>query len=112
MQIDAQSSALITGGASGLGRATAERLLATGAKVVIFDLPTSDGENVAKEIGATFVAGDVTSEADATAAVEAAVALAPCASPSTARASAPPGARSARRARTSSTPSARSSRST
>ncbi|MGY0488884.1 3-hydroxyacyl-CoA dehydrogenase [Streptomyces sp. WG-D5] len=77
MQLDAQSSVLITGGASGLGRATAERLAATGAKVVIFDLPTSDGENVAKEIGATFVAGDVTSEADATAAVEAAVALAP-----------------------------------
>ncbi|MGD6740759.1 3-hydroxyacyl-CoA dehydrogenase [Streptomyces sp. BH106] len=77
MQLDAQSSVLITGGASGLGRATAERLAATGAKVVIFDLPTSDGENVAKELGATFVAGDVTSEADATAAVEAAVALAP-----------------------------------
>jgi NAD(P)-dependent dehydrogenase (short-subunit alcohol dehydrogenase family) len=77
MQIDARSSALITGGASGLGRATAERLTAAGAHVVIFDLPTSDGTAVAKEIGATFVPGDVTSEADVTAAVGAATALAP-----------------------------------
>ncbi|WP_306320303.1 MULTISPECIES: 3-hydroxyacyl-CoA dehydrogenase [unclassified Streptomyces] len=77
MQIDATSSALVTGGASGLGRATAERLAASGARVVIFDLPSSDGENAAKEIGATFVAGDVTSEADVTAAIGAATALAP-----------------------------------
>jgi NAD(P)-dependent dehydrogenase (short-subunit alcohol dehydrogenase family) len=70
-------AAVITGGASGLGRATAERLIAGGAKVVIFDLPGSDGENVAKEIGAVFAPGDVTSEADATAAVQAASALAP-----------------------------------
>ncbi|WP_329431802.1 MULTISPECIES: 3-hydroxyacyl-CoA dehydrogenase [unclassified Streptomyces] len=77
MQINAGSSALVTGGASGLGRATAERLAANGARVVIFDLATSDGEAVAKEIGATFVPGDVTSEADVTAAVGAATALAP-----------------------------------
>ncbi|MEV6703924.1 3-hydroxyacyl-CoA dehydrogenase [Streptomyces sp. NPDC051453] len=77
MQINASSSALVTGGASGLGRATAERLVANGARVVIFDLATSDGEAVAKEIGATFVPGDVTSEADVTAAVDAATALAP-----------------------------------
>lgn len=77
MQIDSSSSALVTGGASGLGRATAERLIAGGARVVIFDLPASDGESVAKEIGATFVAGDVTSEADVTAAIAAATALAP-----------------------------------
>lgn len=77
MQIDNSSSAVVTGGASGLGRATAERLVAGGAHVVIFDLPASDGVAVAKEIGATFVAGDVTSEADVTAAVGAAVALAP-----------------------------------
>ncbi|MFI0961275.1 SDR family NAD(P)-dependent oxidoreductase [Streptomyces sp. NPDC021080] len=70
-------SAVITGGASGLGRATAERLIAGGAKVVILDLPGSDGEAVAKEIGAVFAPGDVTSEADATAAVQAAAALAP-----------------------------------
>ncbi|MFD4708115.1 3-hydroxyacyl-CoA dehydrogenase [Streptomyces sp. NPDC058430] len=77
MQINADSSALVTGGASGLGRATAERLAANGARVVIFDLATSEGEAVAKEIGATFVPGDVTSEADVTAAVGAATALAP-----------------------------------
>ncbi|WP_405784959.1 3-hydroxyacyl-CoA dehydrogenase [Streptomyces sp. NBC_01378] len=77
MQINASSSALVTGGASGLGRATAERLAANGAHVVIFDLATSDGEAVAKEIGATFVPGDVTSEADVAAAVGAATALAP-----------------------------------
>ncbi|MFF1655102.1 3-hydroxyacyl-CoA dehydrogenase [Streptomyces sp. NPDC058255] len=77
MRIDNTSSALITGGASGLGRATAERLAANGAHTVIFDLPSSDGEAVAKGIGATFVPGDVTSESDATAAIGAAVALGP-----------------------------------
>ncbi|MFD7757708.1 3-hydroxyacyl-CoA dehydrogenase [Streptomyces sp. NPDC059757] len=76
MQING-SSALVTGGASGLGRATAERLVAGGARVVVLDLPTSDGESVAKEIGATFVAGDVTDPAAVTAAVEAATVLAP-----------------------------------
>ncbi|MDI3406946.1 3-hydroxyacyl-CoA dehydrogenase [Streptomyces cavernicola] len=76
MQING-SSALVTGGASGLGRATAERLAANGAHVVIVDLPSSGGEAAAKEIGATFVPGDVTGEADVTAAVEAATALAP-----------------------------------
>lgn len=68
--------ALVTGGASGLGRATVEALHAGGARVVIVDLPTSAGETVAKEIGerATFAAADVTSEADVTAAVQHAVA--------------------------------------
>ena len=53
--------ALVTGGASGLGRATAARLSRQGAGVVIADLPTSNGENVAKEIGGntTFVPTDV-----------------------------------------------------
>ncbi|MGW4205373.1 3-hydroxyacyl-CoA dehydrogenase [Streptomyces sp. NPDC004726] len=77
MRIDSTSSALVTGGASGLGRATAERLAAAGAKVVVFDLPSSDGEAVAKEMGAVFVPGDVTSESDVTTAVAAATALAP-----------------------------------
>ena len=42
---------LVTGGASGLGRATVQRLARHGARVVIADLPSSDGENVAKELG-------------------------------------------------------------
>jgi NAD(P)-dependent dehydrogenase (short-subunit alcohol dehydrogenase family) len=70
----AGTSALVTGGASGLGRATAELLLERGARVVLFDLPTSAGAEVAGELGsaASFVAGDVTSEEDARAAVAAA----------------------------------------
>ena len=53
--------ALVTGGASGLGRSTAARLVRQGAAVVIADLPSSKGLEVAKEIGekATFVATDV-----------------------------------------------------
>jgi NAD(P)-dependent dehydrogenase (short-subunit alcohol dehydrogenase family) len=72
-------SALITGGASGLGLATAERLLAAGGRVVLFDLPSSDGEATAKRLGgrAAFVAGDVTDEGDVTRAVEAATAGGP-----------------------------------
>jgi NAD(P)-dependent dehydrogenase (short-subunit alcohol dehydrogenase family) len=70
----AGTSALVTGGASGLGRATSELLLARGARVVLFDLPTSAGAEVARAMGesATFVPGDVTSEEDARAAVAAA----------------------------------------
>ncbi|WP_030255511.1 3-hydroxyacyl-CoA dehydrogenase [Streptomyces violens] len=72
-------SALVTGGASGLGLATAKKLLASGAHVVLLDLPTSDGEAVAKELGerAVFVAGDVSNEADVLRAVEAASRPAP-----------------------------------
>ncbi|MFG2949175.1 SDR family NAD(P)-dependent oxidoreductase [Streptomyces adustus] len=70
-------SAVVTGGASGLGLATAKRLIAGGAKVVLLDLPRSNGEAVAKEIGATFVPGDVTGETDAATAVATAAALAP-----------------------------------
>lgn len=54
----------MTGGASGLGRATVERFIRNGNRVVICDLKTSDGANVAKSLGdkALFVATDVTSE--------------------------------------------------
>ena len=64
--------ALITGGASGLGLATARELLAHGASVVIVDLPSSDGEVVAKELGdkARFAPADVTVEEDVRAAIE------------------------------------------
>lgn len=54
--------ALVTGGASGLGRATGEALAAAGARVVLVDLPGTDGEAVAEELGSgvRFVAADVT----------------------------------------------------
>jgi NAD(P)-dependent dehydrogenase (short-subunit alcohol dehydrogenase family) len=71
------SSALITGGASGLGLATAQRLAAAGAHVVLLDLPRSDGAEQAKQLGGTFVPGDVTSEGDVAAAVAAAADAAP-----------------------------------
>jgi NAD(P)-dependent dehydrogenase (short-subunit alcohol dehydrogenase family) len=69
--------ALVTGGASGLGLATVRRLVKSGATVVILDLPTSAGADVAAELGeaARFVSGDVTSEADVTRAVDAATEL-------------------------------------
>ncbi len=56
------SSAIVTGGASGLGLATARRLVEQGMQVVIVDLPASDGAGVAAELGAQvrFVAADVT----------------------------------------------------
>lgn len=52
--------ALVTGGASGIGRACAERLVADGLKVVITDLPDSGGEAGAEAIGASFVPADLT----------------------------------------------------
>jgi NAD(P)-dependent dehydrogenase (short-subunit alcohol dehydrogenase family) len=64
---------LITGGASGLGAATARMAAANGGKVVIADLQVDAGEALAKELGAKFTRCDVTSEADGKAAVEAAL---------------------------------------
>ena len=89
--------ALITGGASGLGAATARRLFDAGASVVLVDLPGSAGDAFAEELNATggargeagavsgaepanravFVPADVTSEAQVQSAVDAAVALGP-----------------------------------
>ncbi|MDP9406161.1 MAG: SDR family NAD(P)-dependent oxidoreductase [Actinomycetota bacterium] len=73
MRIDGRV-ALVTGGASGLGRAAAEALAAAGAAVVVCDLKTSDGEAVAAYLGdrSRFAPADVTSEADVAAAVDAA----------------------------------------
>ncbi|WP_431075368.1 SDR family NAD(P)-dependent oxidoreductase [Microbacterium phyllosphaerae] len=76
MQIQG-SSALITGGASGLGLATARRLAAAGAVVTILDLPSSAGAEIAAELGGVFAPGDVTSAEDAAAAAAAAQAAAP-----------------------------------
>jgi NAD(P)-dependent dehydrogenase (short-subunit alcohol dehydrogenase family) len=64
---------LITGGASGLGAATARMAAENGGKVVIADLQVEAGEKLAKELGGRFVKCDVTSEADGKAAVETAV---------------------------------------
>ncbi len=69
MKISA-TGALVAGGASGLGEATARALAAAGAKLVIADLNNEKGEALAAELGATFVAVDVTDEAAVTAAVE------------------------------------------
>ena len=66
---------LVTGGASGLGAATVERLVAGGGKAVIADVNAEAGERSATQLGgaARFVATDVTSAASAQAAVDAAI---------------------------------------
>ncbi|KAA8591496.1 hypothetical protein FQN60_002439 [Etheostoma spectabile] len=62
---------LVTGGASGLGRATVERLVQNGASAVILDLPSSDGPALAASLGdrCAFAPADVTSEEDVQSAV-------------------------------------------
>jgi NAD(P)-dependent dehydrogenase (short-subunit alcohol dehydrogenase family) len=67
--------ALVTGGASGLGRAIVARLASEGAKVVSLDRDAERGAAVAAELGAEFRAGDVTREDDIVAAVEYAMSL-------------------------------------
>jgi NAD(P)-dependent dehydrogenase (short-subunit alcohol dehydrogenase family) len=64
MKLDSTVSAVITGGASGLGAATARRLAAQGVKVALFDLNEAQGVALAKELGGVFCKVDVTSEAD------------------------------------------------
>ena len=62
MKLSSDISAVVTGGASGLGAATARRLARSGVKVAIFDLNTEAGEALAKEIGGVFCKVDVTNE--------------------------------------------------
>src|ERR1700712_2726390 len=62
MKVDSTTAAVVTGGASGLGAATARALAAKGAKVAIFDLQAEKGEALAAEIGGIFCKVDVTSD--------------------------------------------------
>lgn len=64
MQLGSDIAAVVTGGASGLGAATARRLAARGVKVALFDLNAELGERLAREIGGLFVAVNVTSDDD------------------------------------------------
>jgi NAD(P)-dependent dehydrogenase (short-subunit alcohol dehydrogenase family) len=71
------SSAIVTGGASGLGEATARLLTEQGARVVVLDMNDAAGEILAKDLGGVFVHADVTNTAEVIAAVEAAKELGP-----------------------------------
>jgi NAD(P)-dependent dehydrogenase (short-subunit alcohol dehydrogenase family) len=62
MQLDGQLAAVVTGGASGLGRASAEALTAVGVKVAVFDINEEAGEAFAREIGGVFCKVDIMSE--------------------------------------------------
>jgi NAD(P)-dependent dehydrogenase (short-subunit alcohol dehydrogenase family) len=72
------ASALVAGGASGLGAATARRLAAGGAAVTIADLNEERGEELAGEIGARFVRCDVTDGSQVEAAVPEGVRISVC----------------------------------
>ena len=63
MLIDKNTAAIVTGGASGLGEATARMLAAQGVKVALFDMNEERGSKVASEIGGLYCKVDVTDEA-------------------------------------------------
>ena len=63
MKLDKLMAAIVTGGASGLGEATARMLAAQGVRVAIFDMNAERGEAVARDIGGLFCQVDVTDEA-------------------------------------------------
>ena len=100
MQIQG-ATALVAGGASGLGAATARRLAEAGANVTIADLNEEKGEALAGELGATFVRCDVTEPDEVEAAVPEGVRISVCCA-----ASAGPRRSRASAARTSSSRSA------
>jgi NAD(P)-dependent dehydrogenase (short-subunit alcohol dehydrogenase family) len=66
---------IVTGGASGLGEGTARMLAAAGGKVVIADMQTEKGEQIAQEIGGAFIRCDVSNEVDGQAVVAKATSL-------------------------------------
>ena len=63
MQINNSLAAVVTGGASGLGKASAEALAGAGIKVAIFDINEEAGEAIAKEIGGVFCNVNIMDEA-------------------------------------------------
>lgn len=65
----ATAPAIVAGGASGLGEATARMLAARGCKVALFDLNTGRGQEIAEELGGEFFKVDVTSEEDVSSAL-------------------------------------------
>jgi len=71
------ASAIVTGGASGIGEAVARRLGALGARCVIVDLDEAKGKEIASAIGGEFAKADVANPEEVQAAVDAAMALAP-----------------------------------
>lgn len=70
MKLDSSISAVVTGGASGLGGATARALAAHGVKVALFDMNAEKGEAVAKDIGGVFCKVNVTSDEEVDAGFE------------------------------------------
>ena len=76
MELNA-AAALVTGGASGIGLASARRLAALGARVLILDMNEEKGEAVAKELGGAFVKADVSNEEQVQAAVDKACEMGP-----------------------------------
>ena len=63
MKLDQSVSAVVTGGASGLGAATVRHLASMGVRIAIFDLDEARGQAVADELGGVFCAVDITSDA-------------------------------------------------
>ena len=71
MQLGKDISAVITGGASGLGAATARKLASQGVRVGILDLNEAAGQTIAKELGGSYARCDVTSETSVASALSA-----------------------------------------
>lgn len=72
MKIDSSTAAVVTGGASGLGKASATALANAGVKVAIFDVNEENGQKAAQEIGALFCKVDITDEESVVAGLDAA----------------------------------------